>query len=514
MITSMNNLSDISQIITICGGRAALAQQLEVGVSAVSNYVARGTIPANKRARLADHLLTLGYQLDLASCAIMPLDTGPKDRGAITSHNTSNAPIILLIITGGIAAYKSLELARRLMDEGFVVRGVMTKSAQQFITPLALSALTGQKTYCELFSLTDEQEMGHIRLAREADLVLVAPATGNFIAKITHGLADDLASTLCLASQAPLYIVPAMNPVMWANPATQDNCAILAKRGVIQLGPISGDTACGEVGEGRMLDVPDIISGLKAHRQSHPNKHASMQSSGDVLSSDTSLTNKHILITAGPTREPIDGVRYISNASSGKQGYAIAQACLAQGAKVTLITGPTDLTPPKGATTIQVETARQMYEACFAALPADCAICCAAVADWYVVGASHQKLKKQADSGPPQLEFAENPDILKSLCQSDNRPPLMIGFAAETDHVIPTAIAKRHAKGCDWILANHIAQGDNVFGASDNQLTLIREGEETSWPSESKTQAATRLANEISQYFAEQNAENERAKSS
>lgn len=467
----------LTQSATLLGGRKALAECLGVGASALSNYAKRGDMPATKHALLRHACGAHGMRWDEANACFIPLGT----------RAGGTKPICLLIITGGIAAYKSLELARRLMDAGYHVRGVMTKSAQEFITPLSLSALTAEKTYTELFSLTDEQEMGHIRLAREADLVLVAPATGNFIAKIATGLADDLATTLCLASDAPLYFAPAMNPVMWAHPATQENCAKLRYRGAVQIGPESGDTACGEIGEGRFAAVPHIIQSLPPL--------------GTLPAESRPLCDKHILITAGPTREPIDGVRYISNSSSGKQGYAIATACANAGAKVTLISGPTELARPQNVTLIPVLTAAQMHQAAHQALDADVAICTAAVADWHVVGASHQKIKKTTTGEPPALELAENPDILKSLSHSDRRPALVIGFAAETDNLIPAAIAKRARKGCDWMMANHISKQAPVFGADDNQLTLIREGEETSWPPASKQALAERLVQEIADHF-------------
>ena len=467
-------------IADLCGGRGALQELLGVGASALSNYIARGQLPRPKLAKLSAALAAKGYELDWQSLAIRP-----------HSH-TASQPICLLIITGGIAAYKSLELARRLMDEGYRVRGVMTKSAQEFITPLSLSALTGEKVYTELFSLTDEQEMGHIRLAREADLVLIAPATSNFIAKIALGLADDLASTLCLASDAPLYFVPAMNPVMWAHAATQTHCATLRNRGGVQIGPDSGDTACGEIGTGRMAETKTILQTIAETRAAQTQNREA-------------LSGKHILITAGPTEEPIDGVRFISNRSSGKQGYAIAKACVAAGAKVTLISGPTALTPPENCTLINVKTAKDMHQASHEALPADVAICTAAVADWHVVGARHQKLKKQADNQPPILELAENPDILKSLCQSDNRPSLVIGFAAETDNPIEAARAKRATKNCDWLLVNHITPSAPVFGADENQLTCLKAGLATDdicpWPAATKEALGKRLADEIAAFF-------------
>ena len=464
--------TQFDDIADLLGGRAALQRILGVGASALSNYIARGQLPRPKLALLGEALSQKGYELDRQTLAFKP------------RHQESQKPICLLIITGGIAAYKSLELARRLMDEGYIVRGVMTQSAQQFITPLSLSSLTGEKVYTELFSLTDEQEMGHIRLAREADLVLIAPATSNFIAKIALGLADDLASTLCLASDAPYYFVPAMNPVMWAHPATQAHCETLRQRGGVQIGPDSGDTACGEIGTGRMADTQTILKTIAAtHRKSQ------------------ALKGKHILITAGPTEEPIDGVRFISNRSSGKQGYAIAASCAKAGAHVTLISGPTALEAPETIKLVKVKTAHQMYEATHQALPADIAICTAAVADWHVVGAGHQKIKKQADNTPPMLELAENPDILKSLCQSHKRPSLVIGFAAETDNPIEAAIAKRQAKDCDWLMVNHITQDSPIFGSDENQLTWLKGDDICPWPAASKQALADRLADEITRYF-------------
>ena len=476
-------------IADILGGRPQLQSLLGVGASALSNYRARGQLPRAKLALLSEALAAKGFEVDWQNLAIK------------RSEEAADKPICLLIITGGIAAYKSLELARRLMDEGYRVRGVMTKSAQEFITPLSLSALTAEKVYTELFSLTDEQEMGHIRLAREADLVLIAPATSNFIAKIALGLADDLASTLCLASDAPLFFVPAMNPVMWAHPATQAHCATLQERGAVQIGPDSGDTACGEIGKGRMAETKTILNALSSHHDKQTR-----------LSPAASLMGKHILITAGPTEEPIDGVRFISNRSSGKQGYAIATACAQAGAKVTLISGPTALAVPDNVAFISVTTDKDMHKATHEALPADVAICTAAVADWHVVGASHAKLKKQAGNQPPRLELAENPDILKSLCQVENRPDLVIGFAAETDNPIEAAITKKQAKECDWLLVNHITQEAPIFGADENKLTLLRGEEICPWPAATKQALGTKLANEISTYFLDEKTDRTRKK--
>ena len=448
------------------GGRAALQDLLQVGPSALSNYRNRGHIPASKMLLLQAEAHKHSLHLDPATLQL----------------SKQKAPVILLIITGGVAAYKALELARRLGDAGAIVRGVMTKSAQQFITPLALSALTSEKTYTDLFDLTDEQEMGHIRLARECDLVLVAPATANFIAKLAHGMADDLASTLCLASTAPLALAPAMNPAMWAHPATQDNLAVLTSRGVHLIGPDSGDTACGEIGAGR-LTAPDEIA------------HAAMEL---IAPKQNPLSGEHIIVTSGPSFEPIDPVRFIGNHSAGQQGHNIARACAALGANVTLISGPVALPDPAGVTTIHVQTAEDMLKAAETALPASSFIGCAAVADWRAANPSDAKLKKVNDTDAPVLGLVQNPDILAHIGQHKNRPKLVIGFAAETDNLVRYAAKKRQQKGCDWILANPVHQDDGtVFGASMNDITCITETETISWGTLSKTDIADRLARQI-----------------
>ncbi len=387
---------------------------------------------------------------------------------------------ILLIISGGIAAYKSLELIRRLRDQGALVRCVMTEAARQFVSPLSVAALSEDKVYGELWSLTDESEMGHIRLSREADLVVVAPATADLIARMAAGLADDLAATTLLASDKPVLIAPAMNAMMWAHPATQANIATLAARGVGRIGPAAGDLACGEVGFGRMAEPAEILAAIT--RQ---------------LTQERRLGGRRALVTSGPTREPIDPVRYISNHSSGKQGHAIAAALAALGAETVLVSGPTNEPTPAGVRLVAVETAAEMLAASEAALPVDVAVMAAAVSDWRIDNASAQKLKKDG-KGPPALRFVENPDILASLSRRGNdRPALVIGFAAETEDVVANARAKRRRKGCDWILANDVSPGTGTFGGDQNTIHLVDGDGVEDWPIMTKHEVAGRLAERI-----------------
>ncbi|MEL7127390.1 MAG: bifunctional phosphopantothenoylcysteine decarboxylase/phosphopantothenate--cysteine ligase CoaBC [Pseudomonadota bacterium] len=386
---------------------------------------------------------------------------------------------ILLILTGGIAAYKGLDLIRRLRERGASVTPVLTRAAEQFVTPLSVSALAGEKVYRDLFDLTDEAEMGHIQLSRSADLILVAPATADIMAKMAQGRADDLASTLLLATDTPVMIAPAMNVRMWDHPATQRNRAQLRSDGVAVVGPNDGDMACGEFGPGRMSEPLEIVAAVETHFGPRP------------------LAGKHVLITSGPTHEPIDPVRYIANRSSGAQGTAIGTALLALGAEVTFVTGPADVSPPATAHVVRVETAHQMYEAVLAALPAQAAVFAAAVADWRVDGASARKLKKQAGT-LPTLHFAENPDILAHVAQmQDGRPELVIGFAAETDDVVANATAKRARKGCDWIVANDVSPETGIMGGSENAVTLISAAGAEPWPRASKAAVASKLAQRI-----------------
>ncbi len=396
---------------------------------------------------------------------------------------------ILLIVSGGIAAVKIPDLIRRLRERGASVTCVLTKGGAQFVTPLTLASLSGHKTYQELFSLTDEAEMGHIRLCREADILLVAPATADIMAKMTAGLADDLATTALLATDKPVMIAPSMNVMMWTHPATQANLQTLKNREVQVVGPGAGDLACGEVGDGRMAEVPDIIAALSRHFQKNQD--------------DGPLKGYRAIVTSGPTHEPIDPVRYIANRSSGKQGHAIAAALADLGAKVTLVTGPVSEPDPTGADVVKVETASQMMKACSDALPADILVCAAAVADWAVAGQTGQKMKK--GSATPSLKLAENPDILSTLSQSGpDRPRLVVGFAAETEDLIANAQEKRATKNCDWIVANDVSPDSGTFSGDNNTVHLVTPGNVESWPTMRKQAVADRLAERIAK-FVQQN---------
>lgn len=386
---------------------------------------------------------------------------------------------ILLIITGGIAAYKSLDLIRRLREDGLSVTPVLTKSAQQFVTPLSVSALAGDKVYSDLFDLTDEAEMGHIELSRSADLIVVAPATADIMAKMAQGHADDLATTLLLATDTPVLIAPAMNVRMWDHPATQRNLQVLREDGIAMVGPNEGDMACGEFGPGRMAEPLEIRDAVRACLAEKP------------------LAGRRIVVTSGPTQEPIDPVRFIANRSSGTQGSAVAAALHAMGAHVVFVTGPADAPAPPGVEVVPVETAQQMLTAVEQALPAEAAIFAAAVADWRVDQTSQQKLKKSKD-GLPHLQFVENPDILATIsARTTDRPKLVIGFAAETENVLENATAKRARKGCDWIVANDVSAESGIMGGAENAVTLITESGAEEWPRMSKRDVARDLAERI-----------------
>jgi len=386
---------------------------------------------------------------------------------------------ILLIIGGGIAAFKSLDLIRRLRERGATVTPVLTRAGEQFVTPLSVAALAGQKVFRDLFDLGDEAEMDHIQLSRVADLVVVAPATADLMAKMANGHANDLASTLLMATDTPVLIAPAMNVRMWQHTAMQRNLVTLRGDGIAVTGPNEGDMACGEFGPGRMAEPLEIVAAIEARL------------------SDGPLTGKRILVTSGPTHEPIDPVRYIANRSSGAQGTAIGRALAGLGANVFFVTGPADVPPPEGVQVIRVQTAQQMLEAVEGALPADAAVFAAAVADWRVASASDRKLKKSKD-GLPTLEFAENPDILRKVAQMDKgRPKLVIGFAAETHDVVENATAKRKRKGCDWIVANDVSPATGIMGGTENAVILIREHDADVWPRMSKDAVARQLAQRI-----------------
>ncbi|NDV51965.1 MULTISPECIES: bifunctional phosphopantothenoylcysteine decarboxylase/phosphopantothenate--cysteine ligase CoaBC [unclassified Salipiger] len=386
---------------------------------------------------------------------------------------------ILLIIGGGIAAYKSLELIRRLRERGAAVTPVMTRAAEEFVTPLSVSALAGEEVHRDLFDLTKEAEMGHIQLSRVADLVVVSPATADLMAKMAQGFAGDLASTLLLATDTPVLIAPAMNVRMWQHPATQRNLATLQDDGVRVVGPNDGDMACGEFGPGRLAEPMEILAAIEA------------------ALAEGHLKGRRVLVTSGPTHEPIDPVRYIANRSSGAQGTAIAEALRDLGAEVVFVTGPAEAPRPTGVEVIEVETAREMRAAVLAALPVEAAVFAAAVADWRMAAENGSKIKKQAGK-LPVLEFAENPDILAEVSRmAEGRPGLVVGFAAETDDVLANATAKRARKGCDWIVANDVSPATGIMGGSENAVVLISEGGSEEWPRMGKRAVAAQLAERI-----------------
>ncbi len=392
---------------------------------------------------------------------------------------------ILLIIGGGIAAYKSLLLIRLLRGAGAAVTPVLTAAAEHFVTPLSVAALANEKVHTALFDLTAEAEMGHIELSRSADLIVVAPATADLMAKMATGRADDLASTLLLATDTPVLLAPAMNVRMWQHPATQRNLQTLRADGIRFVGPDEGQMACGEFGPGRLAEPEAIFTAIQSALTPGP------------------LQGRHILVTSGPTHEPIDPVRYIANRSSGAQGTAIAVALRDLGAKVTFITGPASVPPPAGVHVQRIETAAEMLTAVEAALPADAAIFAAAVADWRVVNASASKMKKDGSGQAPALTFAENADILATISKGKQRPPLVIGFAAETDDVLSHARAKRARKGCDWIVANDVSPSTGIMGGSENAVTLITADTEETWPRMGKDEVARLLALRIAKELAQ-----------
>ena len=392
---------------------------------------------------------------------------------------------ILLIVGGGIAAYKSLELVRLLRRGGYGVTCVLTTAGKQFVTELSLQALSEHRVFTDLFSLTDESEMGHIKLSRAADLVVVAPATANILGKMAAGIADDLATTLLLATDKRVMAAPAMNVRMWLHPATVANVGLLAARGVIFVGPDEGVMACNEFGPGRLSEPPAILAAIEAE-----------------LSAARSLAGRRALVTSGPTHEPIDPVRYIANRSSGQQGHAIAAALAALGADVTLVSGPVALSDPPGMTVHRVETAAAMLAACEASLPADIAVCAAAVADWRVANAWSSKVKKTLTGSAPSFDLVANPDILAQLsAKGSQRPALVIGFAAETDDLLANAQAKLTRKGCDWIIANDVSPTTGIMGGPENAVLLISADAVEHWPRLAKTEVASRLAARIAAHF-------------
>lgn len=392
---------------------------------------------------------------------------------------------ILLIVAGGIAAFKSLDLIRRLRERGASVRCVLTEAGAKFVTPLSLQALTEDKVYGDMFSLTDESEMGHIQLSRDADLLVVAPATANILARMAAGMADDLAATVLLATDKPVLAAPAMNVRMWTHAATVANVETLKKRGITFVGPNEGAMACNEFGPGRMSEPLEIVAAIEA-----------------LLTSEKPLAGRRALVTSGPTREALDPVRYISNHSSGKQGHAIAHALAQLGADVTLVSGPVVVPDPAGVRIVRVDSADQMLAACLAAGAVDVAVCAAAVADWKAAKPATAKIKKKAGAQPPALELAPNPDILATLSKpGPKRPALVVGFAAETEDVVANAVEKRTRKGCDWIVANDVSPAKGTFGGERNTVHLISAKGVEDWPTLAKEEVALRLAGRIALHF-------------
>ena len=394
---------------------------------------------------------------------------------------------ILLIIGGGIAAYKCLDLIRRLRERGASVRPVMTKAAQEFVTPLSVSAIANDKVFSELFNRDDEHDIGHIRLSREADLIVVAPATADLMAKMAQGHANDLASTVLMATNKPVLIAPAMNPLMWSHPATQRNLTTLKSDGIHFIGPNAGEMAeSGEAGLGRMAEPMEILGAI-----------------GNLLAPDKTpkpLAGKRA-VTSGPTHEPIDPVRYIANRSSGKQGHAIAEALANAGAEVILVSGPVDIPAPENCETVHIQTAREMQKTVETALPADIAVMVAAVADWRSVDAADQKMKKENGKGPSSLKLTENPDILKGLGHHKKRPSLLIGFAAETENLEKHAKAKLERKNADWIIANDVSPEGGVMGGDQNTVKRLTKSGIESWPQMNKQDVAQKLVDEIIKHF-------------
>ncbi len=394
---------------------------------------------------------------------------------------------VLLIVSGGISAYKALELIRLLRREGARVRCVLTAGGAEFVTPLSLQALSEETVHTDLFSLTDESEMGHIQLSRAADLVVVVPASADILARMAAGLADDLATTLLLATDKPVLVAPAMNVRMWNHPATVANMAVLKARGVSVVEPEEGAMACGEWGPGRLAEPSAILAHI----------------AGLLAPAPQPLAGRHILVTSGPTHEPIDPVRYIANRSSGRQGHAIAAALAALGARVTLVSGPVTIPPPKGVHTVPVETAEQMMAACRTALPAEAVVCVAAVADWRVARPHAAKIKKGPAADPPSLDLIPNPDILAALAAAGpGRPRLVVGFAAETDALMANAVEKRRRKGCDWLLANDVSEAGGTMGGLENEVHLITPEGVEDWPRMAKETVASRLAARIAEALA------------
>jgi phosphopantothenoylcysteine decarboxylase/phosphopantothenate--cysteine ligase len=500
--TTATLLAEIESFLS-CSGMSAT----KLGLVAVND----GHLVANLRKGASVTLKTADrVRAFLASQA----GRGPAEplTASDVSREASMAKGIVLIIGGGIAAYKCLELIRRLGEHGIGVRPVMTRAAQEFITPLSVSALSNSRVFTDLFDLDEEREIGHIRLSREAALIMVAPATADLLAKMAGGHADDLATAVLLATDKPVLVAPAMNPRMWLHPATRRNVALLEADGVRFVGPEAGEMAeRGEAGPGRLAEVPELLAAIEAMLGSEapilrapPTPNPSPPGGGGSARR-LPLAGRHVLVTSGPTHEPIDPVRYIANRSSGKQGTAIAAEAAVLGARVTLVTGPTQVAPPPGVDTVRVETAREMLEAVRAALPADIAVFAAAVADWRVASEATEKIKKGAKASAPRLELVENPDILRTIAAErvGRRPPLVIGFAAETEQVIGHAGKKRKAKGADWLVANDVSPETGIMGGDRNSVHLVTAEGVESWPDLDKGEVARRLMARAAERLAE-----------
>ena len=432
-------------------------------------------------------LILAGLDNVVEAAAAPPASASVSLAPSAPVHQSLAGKRILLIISGGIAAYKSLDLIRRLRERGAHVRPLMTAAAQEFVTPLAVGALAADHVYTDLFSREDEQDVGHIRLARDCDLICVAPATADLMAKMAGGLANDLASTVLLATNQPVLIAPAMNPAMWAHKATRRNVATLKSDGIHFIGPMAGEMAeSGEAGKGRMAEPLEIVATIEAMLDDSPKP----------------LAGKTAIVTSGPTHEPIDPVRYIANRSSGKQGHAIAESLARLGAEVTLVSGPVTIADPVGVNVIRVESAAQMLEAVTTALPADIAVFVAAVADWRVAAASGEKIKKKPGEGPAPLKLTENPDILKTIGHHENRPNLVVGFAAETADVVSNAQTKLARKGADFIVANDVSPATGIMGGDRNRVRIVSNDGVEDWPELSKAEVAERLAARVAERMA------------
>ncbi len=461
------------QIIDLLGGYKELCKLLNVNKSAISNYKKRGKFPSYTIPIIMNELKRRGVSVNFSDF----LENKPPERKSKTA---------LLIVSGGISAYKSPEVIRRLKEKNYRVIPVLTKGGSQFITSLTLSSVSEEKCYSDLFNLTDESEMGHIQLARTADLIVIAPASANIISKIASGITDDLATTLVLASNAPIFLCPAMNPFMWSNSVTQENILRLKNRSYKIIGPDKGLSACGEFGVSRLSETSKIIDFIENE---------------DKKNKFPLLKKLKVLITAGPTIEPIDDVRYISNHSSGKQGYSIAEEFAIKGSDVNLVSGPVDIVKPKNIKFYQINTAEEMLSNCINCLPVDIAIFVAAVSDWKIENKFSGKIKKGAQK--INFNFVENPDILKKVSQHKKRPKLIVGFSAETEEVIKNTKEKLLQKGCDWILGNKVGAGTTTFGGDDNSIFFASNSSFETWPKMSKSDIAKRIVLKVNEFLKE-----------